>query len=108
MKEYFQIRGNNTSPFFAVSDRYLLDNNSVEVYRGDCYTNTVTIRLNRNFVDPDVPVNEHILDNHTWKNNYKGYSQMKNTSTADKKDDDAYGSYENINRADLNTVNLGM
>lgn len=108
MKEYFQIRGNNTSPFFAISDRYLLDNNSVEVYRGDCYTNTVTIRLNRNFVDPDVPVNEHILDNHTWKNNYKGYSQMKNTSTADKKDDDAYGYYENINRADLNTVNLGM
>ena len=108
MKEYFQIRGNNTSPFFAISDRYLLDNDSVEVYRGDCYTNTVTIRLNRNFVDPDVPVNEHILDNHTWKNNYKGYSQMKNTSTADKKDDDAYGSYENINRADLNTVNLGM
>lgn len=108
MKEYFQIRGNNTSPFFAISDRYLLDNDSVEVYRGDCYTNTVTIRLNRNFVDPDVPVNEHILDNHTWKNNYKGYSQMKNTSTADKKDNDAYGSYENINRADLNTVNLGM
>ena len=108
MKEYFQIRGNNTSPFFAISDRYLLDNDSVEVYRGDCYTNTVTIRLNRNFVDPDVPVNEHILDNHTWKNNYKGYSQMKNTSTADKKDDDAYGYYENINRADLNTVNLGM
>lgn len=108
MKEYFQIRGNNTSPFFAISDRYLLDNDSVEVYRGDCYTNTVTIRLNRNFVDPDVPVNEHILDNHTWKNNYKGYSQMKNTSTADKKDNDIYGSYENINRADLNTVNLGM
>lgn len=108
MKEYFQIRGNNTSPFFAISDRYLLDNDSVEVYRGDCYTNTVTIRLNRNFVDPDVPVNEHILDNHTWKNNYKGYSQMKNTSTADKKDDNAYGYYENINRADLNTVNLGM
>lgn len=108
MKEYFQIRGNNTSPFFAISDRYLLDNDSVEVYRGDCYTNTVTIRLNRNFVDPDVPVNEHILDNHTWKNNYKGYSQMKNTSIADKKDNDAYGYYENINRADLNTVNLGM
>ena len=47
------------------SDRYLLDNTSVEAYRGDCYTNTVTIRLNRNFVDSDVPVNEHILDNNT-------------------------------------------
>ena len=65
MKEYFQIRGNNTAPFFAISDRYLLDNTSVEAYRGDCYTNTVTIRFNRNFVDSDVPVNEHILDNNT-------------------------------------------
>ena len=65
MKDYFQIRGNNIAPFFAISDRYLLDNPEVEVYRGDCYTNTVTIRLNRNFVDSDVPVNEHILDNNT-------------------------------------------
>ena len=107
MKEYFQIRGNDTSPFFAISDRYSLDNKNVDAYRGDCYTNTVTIRLNRNFIDSDVPVNEHILDNNTWKNNYKGYSQMKKTSTSDEKDNDSYGSYENINRADLNTVNLG-
>ena len=108
MKEYFQIRGNNTAPFFAISDRYLLDNTSMEAYRGDCYTNTVTIRLNRNFVDSDVPVNEHILDNNTWKNNYKGYSKMKKTDTSEKKDDETYGFYENINRADLNTVNMGM
>ena len=108
MKEYFQIRGNNTAPFFAISDRYLLDNTSVEAYRGDCYTNTVTIRLNRNFVDSDVPVNEHILDNNTWKNNYKGYSKTKKTDTSEKKDDKTYGFYENINRADLNTVNMGM
>ena len=32
---------------------------------------------------------------------------MKKTSTSDKKDDDSYGSYENMNRSDLNTVNLG-
>ena len=108
MKEYFQIRGNDTSPFFAISDRYLLDNASVEVYRGDCYTNTVTIRLNRNFVDSDVPVNEHILDNSTWKDNYKGYSKMKKTNTSENKDDENHGFYENINRADLNTVNMGM
>ena len=108
MKEYFQIRGNNTAPFFAISDRYLLDNTSVEAYRGDCYTNTVTIRLNRNFVDSDVPINEHILDNNTWKNNYKGYSKTKKTDTSEKKDNKTYGFYENINRADLNTVNMGM
>lgn len=108
MKEYFQIRGNNTAPFFAISDRYLLDNSSIDVYRGDCYTNTVTIRINRNFVDSDVPVNEHILDNNTWKNNYKGYSKMKKTDTSEKKDDKNHGFYENMNRSDLNTINLGM
>ena len=32
---------------------------------------------------------------------------MKKTSASDKKDDDSYGSYENMNRSDLNTVNLG-
>ena len=37
----------------------------VDVFRGDCYTNTVTMRLNRNFIDSEVPVNEIIMDNTT-------------------------------------------
>jgi len=92
VREYFNIRFNDNSPFFAISDRYELlpittgigDPDSEDyidseeeyrnlyeiqglsnVYRGDCFTNTVTIRLNRNFVDPDVPVNETIVDTNT-------------------------------------------
>ena len=33
---------------------------------------------------------------------------MKKTDTSEKKDNKTYGFYENINRADLNTVNMGM
>lgn len=97
LKEYFQIRGNDNSPFYAISDRYELDENNheIDVYRGDCYTNTVTIRLNRNFVDPDVPVNDIIVDSRTWKDNYKGFLST---------DAESWGK---INRADLNTVPLG-
>jgi hypothetical protein len=75
LKEYFQIRGNDTSPFYAISDRYELNTagETFNVFRGDCYTNTVTMRINRNFVDSDVPVNDVIVDSRTWKENYKGF-----------------------------------
>lgn len=62
-KEYFSIRGNDNSPFFAISDRYELNaKDTLDVYRGDCYTCTVTFRMQRNFVDPSVPTNELIVD----------------------------------------------
>lgn len=100
MKEYFQIRGNDNSPFYSVSDRYELNLNQsgqvIDVYRGDCFTNTVTIRLNRNFTDADVPINEIIIDPWTWKDSYNGFL---NTKAED---------WSKINRADLNTVPLGI
>lgn len=113
-KDYFSIRGKDTAPFFAVSNRYSLTdsaiksgiNSVVDVYRGDCYTNTVTIRLNRNFIDSEVPINDIIVDPETWKNNYKGYMKMINDT--DTKDDDKKGNFASINRADVNTVSLGM
>lgn len=98
LKEYIQIRGKDTSPFYAISDRFALSpvQHSFDVYRGDCYSNTVTVRINRNFVDSDVPINETIVDSRTWKDNYKGYL---NTTADD---------WGKINRADLNTVPMGM
>jgi hypothetical protein len=67
MKDYFGIRRDDNSEFYAISDRYELTENNRErnVYRGDCFTNTVSIRLNRNFTDPDVPVNDTIVDSKT-------------------------------------------
>lgn len=66
------------------------------VFRGDCFTATVTIRINTNFIDSEVPTNDMIVNPNTWKDGYKGYSQ---TSTEDWKD---------INRADINTVPMGQ
>lgn len=146
--QYFKIRGNDLSPFMAISPRYELtdselhktynlykktiinDSEKVEliesgvlsidrtkytdtetekyyldevysyitptVFRGDCFTATVTIRINTNFIDSEVPTNDLIVNPNTWKDGYKGYSQ---TSTSEWKD---------INRADVNSVPMGQ
>lgn len=107
LKNYFKIRQNDNSPFFAISNRISIDSaSSINVFRGDCYTNTVTMRLNRNFIDSEVPVNETIIDSTTWADNYKGYLQTVNGKEEDDTRD--VGDYTKINRADVNTVPLGI
>ena len=77
-KQEFQNRMDSSEPFYAISDRFnfnnieLKDNNSrvLTCWRGDCYVNTFTYRLNRNFNDPSLPNNDEIIDNNTWINNY--------------------------------------
>lgn len=99
-QEYFKIRGNDNSPFYAITDRYTIETeftetNPLSAYRGDCYTCTVSMRLQRNFTDSDVPTNEIIIDPNTWKDNYAGY----NTTEED--------AWLSINRGDVNTVPIG-
>ena len=98
-QEYFKIRGNDNSPFYAITDRWAIDDpkldNSLKAFRGDCYTCTVSMRLQRNFTDSDVPVNEIIIDPNTWKDNYAGY----NTTQEDE--------WLSINRGDVNTCPIG-
>ena len=90
-KEYFKLRYNDSSPFMPVSDRIewnsltpkLVNNktiysNSKGLYRGDCYINTFTHRMNWNFVDPDLPTNKRIVDPYTW---YKNFRVVKKAST---------------------------
>lgn len=96
LKEYFKVRGNDQASFYAISDRYSLDDLTIiDVYRGDCYTNTVTFRMNRNFVDSSVPINDIIIDSKTWKSHYKGFLN----TPADE--------WLKMNKADLNTVPMG-
>lgn len=97
MQEYFKIRGNDQAAFYAISDRYELDDirDVINVYRGDCYTNTVTFRLNRNFVDSSVPINDIIIDTKTWQAHYEGFL---NTPSDE---------WLKMNKADINTVPLG-
>jgi hypothetical protein len=74
---------NNKDSFYAISDRYNFENlpfetreinadRSITCFRGDCYINTFTYRLNRNFNDPSLPNNETIVDWETWGNYVEG------------------------------------
>jgi hypothetical protein len=90
---------NSSEPFYAISDRYNFEslnysNNKRELicWRGDCYINTFTYRLNRNFNDPSLPNNDKIIDEKTWKDNYDINDSSK---------------WTNISRSDINAVQMG-
>ena len=107
---YIQLRAQDTSAFYAISDRidindlykhselleeseYSVNDFSEVYYRGDCYICQYTHRINRNFNDPSAPYNDKIVDSNTWKNNY---------------DPDNVENYVNINLGDVNAVKLGL
>ena len=59
----FTIRQQDNSEYYCVSER--TSDTSINVYRGDCYTNTVSIRINKNFIDSTAPAVEQIVDEKT-------------------------------------------
>lgn len=104
--QYMEIRCCDESPFFSVTDRLditrlhtsnkklILGNNDyLGLYRGDCYICKFTHRVNRNFQDPEVPTNDTILDQFCWKEYYNVNEKEK---------------FANINRGDVNAVQLGI
>lgn len=115
MRDYFLLRANSFHPFFAISNRYDLnklndklslydnlitqtDNYKFREYRGDCFINTYTTRIQRNFQDPEVPINDTIIDPLTWKNNYSGYTASGGLNKE---------SIAKINRSDVNAIEIG-
>ena len=107
---YVQLRAQDTSAFYAISDRIdinlinkntsLLQENTVSeepwsgtFYRGDCYICQYTHRIIRNFNDPSAPYNDKIVDENTWKDNYNPDETEK---------------YADINLGDVNAVQLGL
>ena len=103
---YVQLRAQDTSAFYAISDRidlseinkptsilqeseYVASDYSLVCYRGDSYICQYTHRINRNFNDPSAPYNDKIVDANTWKNHYN----------PDKPED-----YSKINLGDINAV----
>lgn len=62
-------------------------------YRGDCFTATVTTRIQRNFTSASVPINDTIIEPNTWKDTFKGAR-----STED---------WANISKADIDAVPIG-
>jgi hypothetical protein len=108
--EYVQLRAQDTSAFYAISDRIdinnlnkgtsLLKEHDAEVsdfsntyYRGDCYICQYTHRIVRNFNDPSAPYNDKIVDENSWKDNY---------------DPDKPEKLSEINLGDVNAVQLGL
>ena len=108
--EYVQLRAQDTSAFYAISDRIDINNISnqstllqqsdkqvldfsEEYYRGDCYICQYTHRINRNFNDPSAPYNDKIVDENSWKDNY---------------DPDKPEKYSDINLGDVNAIQLGL
>ena len=95
MNQYFRIRFVDETPFSAVSERVDLSERTVGnlvCYRGDCYVGNFTHRMQRNFQDPEAPVNDLIVDETTWKENYSIDNAEKNAD---------------INRGDVNAVEIG-
>ena len=109
--EYFKVRFNTLSSYYPISDRYDIrkieqsyhnnitkSGSSYEFteYRGDCYINTVTMRINRNFLDSETPINNEIVDVNNWKNNYLAPNDASKTKDNSK-----------LNRPDINAIELG-
>lgn len=84
-KDYFNVRYNDASPFFPISDRISWDKLTLappsdwgttlyysgNFFRGDCYINTYTHRMHWNFIDSEMPTNKKIIDPYTWARNFK-------------------------------------
>ena len=96
------VRNQDNSEFYCVSD-YSELTDKITAYRGDCFTNTVTMRIIRNFIDPEVPSNETIVDEKNWDKYVK-----KAKSETEEDEDSELIDWSNVNRADVNTVDLGL
>ncbi len=98
-QELFRIRYSDKSPYYAISERYDIeeDKEKFVLYRGDTYICTFTHRLNRNFQDPSAPTNHKIVDEDCWKDNYEVSDGVVKTENFDK-----------INLGDVNAIKIGL
>jgi hypothetical protein len=58
----FIVRKQDQSEYYAVSKYLSLDQRQVNVFRGDCFTNTVTMRIIRSFIDNTAPISDVVVD----------------------------------------------
>lgn len=131
MFNYYEMRVSDKSLFYACTEFMDLDDmhpasyNTSNIpgytshfYNGDCYINQVTIRMNRNFNDPENPANDIVVDNNTWVDYWKSRNKSEEKNIGQKLMEGltnllASGAGENseteplLNSGDVNAVPLG-
>ena len=95
-KNYIEIRCRSSFPFYQISPRFSLediksvytgeeelingeivttkDKNTFKIHNifgGDCFIGNFSIRMNRNFTNPEAPNNNIIIDGTLWGKNYR-------------------------------------
>lgn len=67
-QQYFQ----SNEMFYAISDRIAIEDSNAEIkcFRGDCFPSLFTHRMFHNFIDPELPTNDKIVDPMCWESNY--------------------------------------
>lgn len=93
-KNYIEIRCRSSFPFYQISPRFSIEdientydgeNDIVDVittqteelykihniFGGDCFIGNFSIRMNRNFTNPEAPNNNIIIDGTLWGKNYR-------------------------------------
>lgn len=66
----FQKRFNSAESYSAICDRTSCKYLIIRCYRGDCFPSMFTHRVMRNFIDPELPTNDKIVDPTCWAANY--------------------------------------
>lgn len=66
----FQRRFNDFSEYKPISDRTEVTTGKINCFRGDCFQSMFTHRMHRNFIDPELPTNNKIIDPSCWAANY--------------------------------------
>lgn len=102
--DYAKIRYEDSSTYQAISDRFDIKQSPGVCYRGDCFINFYTHRVNRNFNDSSIPYNDTILDPKSFKtvfsdnfsSEYRKFNMASNSESS-----------TNFNLGDLNAVKLG-
>lgn len=104
LQNLFKVREQDSSEYYCVSNR--VADLTIDAYRGDCYTNTVTIRINKNFIDNTAPAVEQIVDEKTWAKWALLTKEDFEEALKEKSVDEAI--WDQVNLSDVNTVDLGM
>lgn len=96
--EQFKLRYADKLPFYAISDRLIVDaiTDTQTFYRGDSYICTFTHRVNRNFQDPTAPINDKIVSYNCWRDHFKIKDGQLDIEEMAK-----------INLGDINAIQLG-